>query len=946
MKLLLLSKFNNYFNRKVKLYTTTADYKSESNSYLEYDGLNFNPNDGIRTTHIIGNGSATTTAINSCDYLVCYNTSGTGESGDPIIENIVSRWFIIESVRTRAGQYQLTLKRDTIADNFNSLITCPAYIKKGVVDESNPLILNSEGIQVNQIKSDEKPLKDASNSSWIVGYMAKNAPSTSITVQIPDEQPEYETIEDIASEFGVSAIDLSAALTEDNHNPSVFINDNIEVTATIDYPGLNYEDRKVNGGSSNFLQSFTYGRYWVVSGNTQNDVLRFQNWSGVEAQSNVRTALKNYWISALDYYKSDIKSQWKSMLNHPFFTKDLFNKLNRMAQNNTLVLKQSKYYRIRLGDNGVENVHYEVNKLGTVFANVVEKYKNDYNTWASNTHYDPTTYIIAYVKLVDQTAGKVLVYYNELTANFYLEEVTDLNNVSATLSSTRNALLEENYDMFAIPASNTTVKINANTYEAEGSYAQRIAIELAKQLVAGDHNEGNVYDVQLLPYCPIPEICSNGVVDITSLTVHQDYDLISYTGPHTEGQENSVYASSVEYEPSMYEGSAIWQSNINYADVVSWGYTAVAENQDQEAQEILREWEATNTTAKTNVGGKAKFSVYAQIQDPQTFDHADINVHFWVVYNVTGTINKSVILYPKRASFSANINEVLTLKDSMKIEANCNNYRIVSPNYQGSFDFNVAKNGGSVNGFIAECTYKPFTPYIKVTPNFALLYGTNYGDCRGLICGGDFSIGLMNDKWQEYQLQNKNYQNIFNREIQNLDVSQSIQREKNSLTNLLGIGAATYAGAQQGFSKGGESGAILGGLGGLASSSILAGIRTNQLERTLNEQRQYAIDKFNMSLANIQALPYTLTKVTSFDINSKIWPFLEYYTCTEQEKEALRMKIQYEGMTLGIVDTLDNYLLLGTGNYLQADLIRNDAIAEDSHTVEDIYTELTKGVYL
>ena len=48
-------------------------------------------------------------------------------------------------------------------------------------------------------------------------------------------------------------------------------------------------------------------------------------------------------------------------------------------------------------------------------------------------------------------------------------------------------------------------------------------------------------------------------------------------------------------------------------------------------------------------------------------------------------------------------------------------------------------------------------------------------------------------------------------------------------------------------------------------------------------------------------------------------------------------------MTVGIIDVLSTYM---TGGYLQADLIRNDDIIDDSHLLEDIYIELTKGVYL
>ena len=48
-------------------------------------------------------------------------------------------------------------------------------------------------------------------------------------------------------------------------------------------------------------------------------------------------------------------------------------------------------------------------------------------------------------------------------------------------------------------------------------------------------------------------------------------------------------------------------------------------------------------------------------------------------------------------------------------------------------------------------------------------------------------------------------------------------------------------------------------------------------------------------------------------------------------------------LTVGIVDYLGNYM---NGGYVQADLIRNEIIIEDAHQLDDIYIELTKGVYM
>lgn len=77
-----------------------------------------------------------------------------------------------------------------------------------------------------------------------------------------------------------------------------------------------------------------------------------------------------------------------------------------------------------------------------------------------------------------------------------------------------------------------------------------------------------------------------------------------------------------------------------------------------------------------------------------------------------------------------------------KLANECDVVRLVSQNYNGIFEFSPAKSGG-VDGFLADCTYKPWAPYIHILPKLKGLYGKNFvdiDDARGLICGGDMSL--------------------------------------------------------------------------------------------------------------------------------------------------------------------------------------------------------------
>ena len=237
---------------------------------------------------------------------------------------------------------------------------------------------------------------------------------------------------------------------------------------------------------------------------------------------------------------------------------------------------------------------------------------------------------------------------------------------------------------------------------------------------------------------------------------------------------------------------------------------------------------------------------------------------------------------------------------------------------------------------------------------FEFLYGDNFKDARGLICGGDFSLPRSTDAWQTFQLNNKNYQNIFDREIQNMDFNFSIEQRNQYITGGIGIGTATLAGAGAGAVAGSivpgigtAIGAAVGAVAGAITSTAGMIVDSITMAEKYREQKQFAIDKFNYQLGNIKALPYTLTKVGAFDITSKVFAFVEQYDCTEEELEAFRQKIKFESMTVMRIDQMINYYhKFDELCYFKGELIRNDIIASDSHILAIIYEELLKGVYI
>ena len=410
--------------------------------------------------------------------------------------------------------------------------------------------------------------------------------------------------------------------------------------------------------------------------------------------------------------------------------------------------------------------------------------------------------------------------------------------------------------MFCIPvgevsvySSGTLIVTQANTV-AE-AIARGIAIKGASK----------IYDIQILPYCPVPEMLnSDGDIDVTGFTANKDYNYIT----------------------------------------------------------------------KTNGGDTVGIVLYAK-HCRGTFD-----------------ISLSSINGPATSKW---INEQVEDIVGKKVISETTFVRFVSPNFASSFEINVQKNKG-IKNINVDYFYKPYSPYIHVAPYFSGLYGEDFNDPKGLICSGEFSIATAQSQWENYEIQNKNYELIFNRQIQNLDVNNSIAYDVQKITSGIGQGTSILTGAATGAVAGSMVnpgiGTAVGAAAGAIGSGILSGVGAKYdleyLKKSQTEARSYAVDMYGYNLGNIKALPYTLTRVSAFTENNKIFPFLEFYECTDEEIEALRNKIKYNGMTIMRIGKIVNFIYYNN-RYVQGQLIRLEGIDEDSHVIAEIAREIKEGAY-
>ena len=332
----------------------------------------------------------------------------------------------------------------------------------------------------------------------------------------------------------------------------------------------------------------------------------------------------------------------------------------------------------------------------------------------------------------------------------------------------------------------------------------------------------------------------------------------------------------------------------------------------------------------------------------------------------------SFVLYPSSCTDTFDILKTMEIPNfgysaalNRKISNETELYRLVSPNYNGQFEFSLAKNNGILK-FNVDYTYKPFMSYIHINPDFKFMYGSDWDDARGLVCGGDFSLSFLTDAWTNYKLNNKNFQQMFDRQIQNMDVNNSIAREKQEFqatigTITSGIGGA-LGGAAAGVSAGmmtgnpfiAAGGAIVGGLAGGVGSAMASAYGAEKdrewLKAQQYEARSYAIDMYGYQLGNIQAIPYSIKGSDVLINNYKIWPFIERYEATSAERSALVEKIKYNGMTIMIVGHIEDYCSSDDFDnvFIKGQLIKleSDDINDDFHIADAIYQEINKGVYI
>lgn len=797
--------YNNYYNRIVKrpsnLLSSYSDYFLGSG----FSGVSFNPNDGVDTTYRckrnfneIGN------------YLIC--------SLDNIF--VHSRWFIIDANRDMSGMYKLTLHRDLIAESYDNILNAPMFVEKATLSDSDPAIFNRENITVNQIKTSEELLKDETGCAWVVGYVPKDAFKTSTKIEgdvILENAADYTY--NTMSDFPLNQVINGIYNGKPSNIKYITKIDRDNTTRCLELNTYFPDSKRLTEKTNGYHYSLpSYDETTSGFESIARQLYRLGNEPWYSTQRSMDLIAHNYSnYSGNDYLLTE-------------------NDIEDFA--NKIILVDTTYYRVNI----TKTLKNTISSVSQISEMAMDYWiPNIQLTWLENTAHNG--YLTATVQgTPNENTFSIKYDYYEYAIS--LEQI--FISAETTLDDDRYHLEDSPYDMFCIPYSNELPIYQSGTQilTANKSIAINMAIE-----IANDAGKDSVYDVQLLPYCPVRYLIKDdGTFDIGN-------------------------------------------SKVNYITVTK---------QDENNQDY-----------QENVG---------------------------------------VILWATQSAFTFDIQKIITVTNK-KLSNECDMYRLCSPNFNGQFEFSVAKNNG-VESFNIDCNYKPFNPYIHINPNFKNLYGQDFNDARGLICGGDFSLPQITNAWANFQLNNKNYQSIFDRDIKNMEIQNKYQNIQASIN--AGAGALTGAasGMMLGAMVGGPVGAGIGAaLGGVAS--LGGGIADLQIQKSLqNEAIDYKKDQFGYQLGNIQALPISLSRTSAFTYNNKIFPLLEYYTCTETERRAIANKIAYNGMTVMRVGTISDFINnkwayedIQSQGYIKGKLIRFET-NEDFHYVNMLANELDKGVFI
>lgn len=482
---ILLLQFKNYFDRKIKRFENLSDYMSYQLGST-FTGINFIPGDGVETELILNFDTAT---LGTPDYLIAAET-----------DEEFTRWFIMNSERTRKGQTRFKLRRDLIAEEIQGIKDATSMVKQGYCEWGNVAFFNKEPISVNSIPKSKDYIIDNSVSGWLVAYLPKHTDDSNW--------------EDKVVKFGTNKVNgqysfesISEAKTAMGDLQS-YIGGTMEVyqgvNASVERVKLNkYEYFLQNGGawSSEAVSSTDYHSRFYGNTSKAKDAMQAGAQS-IYSTLSARMTPANYKYQGYSSVMSTI-----AKYDGKTFTDE-----------STGIVYMAK---LSLVEESIDDVYVSSSNnsdLYTIFLNAakgVDSTVGCYSPGVSNISWAP-------IRTRDAKNYRISVTVQQLSDTVY----------SWTIDKTRRQTKDAPYDCICMPYRNDGLTAGCRIDGKMVTIDYEANMQLASALSA--YYGSSVYDVQLLPYCPVQDLINttiSGGMSVSSSTsgVNYKYDEKSKT---------------------------------------------------------------------------------------------------------------------------------------------------------------------------------------------------------------------------------------------------------------------------------------------------------------------------------------------------------------------------------------------------------------------------------
>lgn len=527
-------KFNNYYNRRVKILPTIDDYlEYEMDDLAPLERCSFNPNDFVNASHEFNCPNNLVP-----DYVLVI------ENEEPYT---VTRWFVVSSFRRCNGQFHLNLRRDIIADHYSVVKNAECFIEKGAVRSTDVAIFNKEGTAHNRIKTDETLLKDIAGCGWIVGYIPRDAFNAEAVVTVDLGTTLADMTITSFDDWKFSNCINSTHVAAGHCEPRSLNKDSLAPTLLLTYAnGISYKISDIytlTYGWNNVLGNMLYGTEaahhieddTVVTAG-YNPVVYYHwnsynpadlpasavdafnaaiNWNAYRDQA--FTALSS-WLTTADQSDTMVKSTDEAELLQLNGKKILDSSTNKRYM--ITVSRNHQFLRPSISDfydyafeNATNSLGLEVisNKVGATTPHISifsfgPSLLNELK--AALTALTGSLGIGTSNSLNDSIEQMASFAYVLNTYSVTIEEITDNVKVTVPAAGTRTHLQDSPYDMYIMPYNPIAYRKGSTDYVSQrfASLMAAIGIPINFETIqagSGTKSVGTQYDLQLLPYCPI-----------------------------------------------------------------------------------------------------------------------------------------------------------------------------------------------------------------------------------------------------------------------------------------------------------------------------------------------------------------------------------------------------------------------------------------------------------